>query len=103
LVDPQICVLLGKRAQASRLRLTPTIRSGCNGSLQGGTSSDDYNPPMPHAICFCYGFAIHGTNDISGLGGPASHGCVRLRTAHASTLFALVARSGTGNTRIEIY
>ena len=36
-----------------------------------------YNAPMPHAIFFYYGFAIHGTNDISRLGGPASHGCVR--------------------------
>jgi len=37
-----------------------------------------YNAPMPHAIFFYYGFAIHGTNDIARLGGPASHGCVRL-------------------------
>jgi len=36
-----------------------------------------YNAPMPHAIFFYYGFAIHGTNDISRLGGPASHGCIR--------------------------
>lgn len=62
-----------------------------------------YNAPMPHAIFFYYGFAIHGTNDISRLGGPASHGCVRLHPAHAAALFALVARSGAGNTRIEIY
>jgi hypothetical protein len=30
------------------------------------------------AIFFDYGFAIHGSNDISRLGGPPSHGCVRL-------------------------
>ena len=29
-----------------------------------------YNSPMPNAIFFYYGFAIHGTNDISRLGGP---------------------------------
>ena len=61
-----------------------------------------YNAPMPHAIFFYYGFAIHGTNDISRLGGPASHGCVRLHPAHAATLFALVQRNGPRNTTIQI-
>ncbi|THD59997.1 MAG: L,D-transpeptidase [Bradyrhizobium sp.] len=61
-----------------------------------------YNAPMPHAIFFYYGFAIHGTNDISRLGGPASHGCVRLHPSHAAALFALVERNGSRNTRIEI-
>jgi len=61
-----------------------------------------YNAPMPHAIFFYYGFAIHGTNNISQLGGPASHGCVRLHPSHAATLFSLVQRSGPGNTTIQI-
>jgi lipoprotein-anchoring transpeptidase ErfK/SrfK len=61
-----------------------------------------YNSPMPYSIFFHYGFAIHGTNDIARLGGPASHGCVRLHPSHAAALFALVARSGPSNTRIEI-
>ena len=61
-----------------------------------------YNSPMPHAIFFYYGFAIHGTNDISRLGGPASHGCVRLHPSHAAALFALVERNGPRNTRIQI-
>jgi lipoprotein-anchoring transpeptidase ErfK/SrfK len=61
-----------------------------------------YNSPMPHAIFFYYGFAIHGTNDLTRLGGPASHGCVRLHPSHAATLFALVERNGPRNTRIEI-
>ena len=61
-----------------------------------------YNSPMPHSIFFYYGFAIHGTNDISRLGGPASHGCVRLHPSHAAALFALVQRNGPHNTRIEI-
>jgi len=61
-----------------------------------------YNAPMPHAIFFYYGFAIHGTNDISRLGGPASHGCVSLHPSHAAALFALVERNGPRNTRIEI-
>ena len=61
-----------------------------------------YNSPMPHSIFFYYGFAIHGTSDISRLGGPASHGCVRLHPSHAAALFALVQRNGPRNTRIEI-
>jgi lipoprotein-anchoring transpeptidase ErfK/SrfK len=61
-----------------------------------------YNAPMPHAIFYYYGFAIHGTTDISRLGGPASHGCVRLHPANAATLFALVQRNGAHNTTIEI-
>src|ERR1700753_429123 len=61
-----------------------------------------YNAPMPHAIFFYYGFAIHGTNSISALGGPASHGCVRLHPAAAATLFSLVQRNGPGNTTIQI-
>ena len=61
-----------------------------------------YNSPMPHAIFFYYGFAIHGTNDLARLGGPASHGCVRLHPSHAAALFALVQRDGPRNTRIVI-
>ena len=61
-----------------------------------------YNSPMPHSIFFYYGFAIHGTNDIARLGGPASHGCVRLHPSHAAALYALVERNGPRNTRIEI-
>jgi lipoprotein-anchoring transpeptidase ErfK/SrfK len=61
-----------------------------------------YNSPMPHSIFFYYGFAIHGTYDIHRLGGPASHGCVRLHPSHAATLYALVERNGRGNTRIVI-
>jgi lipoprotein-anchoring transpeptidase ErfK/SrfK len=56
-----------------------------------------YNSPMPHSIFFYYGFA-----DIYRLGGPASHGCVRLHPSHAAALYALVERNGPRNTRIEI-
>ena len=62
-----------------------------------------YNSPMPYSIFFYYGCAIHGTTDLGRLGGPASHGCVRLHPSHAAALYALVERNGRGNTRIEIY
>jgi lipoprotein-anchoring transpeptidase ErfK/SrfK len=61
-----------------------------------------YNSPMPHSIFFYGGFAIHGTYELSRLGGPASHGCVRLHPSHAAALFALVGRNGPRHTRIEI-
>jgi lipoprotein-anchoring transpeptidase ErfK/SrfK len=61
-----------------------------------------YNSPMPHAIFFYHGYAIHGTTELSRLGGPASHGCVRLHPSHAAALFALVQRDGPRRTRIVI-
>jgi lipoprotein-anchoring transpeptidase ErfK/SrfK len=65
-------------------------------------STKYYGSPMPHSIFFHKGYAIHGTNYISRLGGPASHGCVRLHPANAATLFALVQRAGLSNTSIVI-
>lgn len=60
------------------------------------------NSPMPYSIFFRGGYAIHGTNAINRLGGPASHGCVRLATANARTLFNLVRSAGPTRTRIII-
>ncbi|MGD0027304.1 MAG: L,D-transpeptidase [Xanthobacteraceae bacterium] len=62
-----------------------------------------YNSPMPHAIFFHGGFAIHGTYEISRLGGPASHGCVRLDPANAAVLFGLVQQEGMGSTTIVVH
>jgi lipoprotein-anchoring transpeptidase ErfK/SrfK len=59
-----------------------------------------YNSPMPHAIFFRGGYAIHGSYEISRLGGPASHGCVRLHPANAATLFSIVQSHGP--TRIVV-
>src|SRR5262245_23919077 len=61
-----------------------------------------YNSPMPYAIFFHKGYAIHGTNYLRQLVGPASLDCVRLHPANAATLFALVRREGMGRTRIVI-
>src|SRR5437879_3954423 len=41
-------------------------------------STKYYSSPMPYAIFFHHGYAIHGSYNIAQLGGPASHGCVRL-------------------------
>jgi lipoprotein-anchoring transpeptidase ErfK/SrfK len=60
------------------------------------------NSPMPHAIFFRGGYAIHGTGSIKRLGRPASHGCVRLHPCNAAKLYALVREAGAGNTSIVI-
>ena len=44
--------------------------------------------PMPHAVFFNGGYAIHGTYDAKRLGRRASHGCVRLAPGNAARLFA---------------
>lgn len=59
--------------------------------------------PMPHAIFFTkVGHAIHGTDSVSRLGSPASHGCVRLSRQNASTLYALVQQQGVLNTTVTL-
>jgi hypothetical protein len=65
-------------------------------------SKEYYNSPMPHAIFFHGGFAIHGSYEISQLGGPASHGCIRLHPDNAATLYALVQQEGMGATTIVV-
>ena len=85
--------------------------------LDGGPPSGQFRPerlervwhsrkydwaPMPNAIFFYKGYAIHGTYVVSRLGRPASHGCVRLHPSHAATLFALVQSQGMGRTHIVV-
>ncbi len=58
--------------------------------------SDEYDgAPMPYAIFFSRGLAIHGTTQ-PGLGRPASHGCVRLSVDNARELFEWVEQYGAG-------
>lgn len=60
------------------------------------------NAPMPYAVFFRGGYAVHGTNAVKALGRPASHGCVRLHPGNAATFFSMVQKSGMKNTRIVI-
>jgi lipoprotein-anchoring transpeptidase ErfK/SrfK len=60
------------------------------------------NAPMPHSIFFLGGYAIHGTNEVNNLGRPVSHGCVRLHTRNARTLYELVQMRGAANMRIVL-
>src|ERR1700751_2708959 len=59
--------------------------------------------PMPHSIFFTkIGHAIHGTMSEGRLGPPASHGCLRLSRANATTLYALVQEQGVLNTTVTL-
>ena len=60
------------------------------------------NAPMPYAIFYNEGYAIHGTSYVSRLGSPASHGCVRLNTANAQILYKMLQEEGLGNLKIVI-
>lgn len=56
--------------------------------------------PMPYSVFYKGGYAIHGTNYVSRLGRPASHGCTRLETKNAKKLYDLVRKYGSENTKI---
>jgi hypothetical protein len=58
--------------------------------------------PMPWAVFFHRGYAVHGTMEAYNLGHAASHGCVRLRPDNAALLYSLVRRQGMANTRIVV-
>ncbi|HEV7599284.1 MAG TPA: L,D-transpeptidase [Bradyrhizobium sp.] len=80
-----------------------------NGSFRAFRMEQDHyskefdDAPMPHSIFFTkIGHAIHGTDFESRLGTPASHGCVRLSKANASTLYALVQTEGVLNTTVTL-
>ena len=56
--------------------------------------SDTYDKaPMPNAIFFAPGYAIHGASK-SAWGHPASHGCVRLPVGQSALLFDMVKKQG---------
>ncbi len=60
------------------------------------------NAPMPYAVFYHRGYAVHATYDTKRLGRVASHGCVRLAPENAAKFFALVQKTGNKNTRIVI-
>ncbi|MHC2214883.1 lipoprotein-anchoring transpeptidase ErfK/SrfK [Rhizobium leguminosarum] len=60
------------------------------------------NAPMPFAVFFNGGYAVHATFDLKRLGRPASHGCVRLHPDNAEQFFSLARQAGLANTRVVI-
>jgi hypothetical protein len=80
-----------------------------NGAFKAFRMEEDHfskefdDAPMPHSIFFTkIGHAIHGTMSEGRLGTPASHGCVRLSRANATTLYALVEQQGVLNTTVTL-
>jgi lipoprotein-anchoring transpeptidase ErfK/SrfK len=58
--------------------------------------------PMPYAVFFNGGYAVHATFDLKRLGRPASHGCIRLHPENAAAFFSLASQYGLKNTRIVV-
>jgi len=61
------------------------------------------NAPMPHAVFFSGGVALHATQSVGMLGHPASHGCIRQSPANAATTYRLVEKHGNAHTRIFVH
>ena len=60
------------------------------------------NAPMPFAVFFTGGYAIHATDAVARLGNTASHGCVRLAKENAAMFFNLVETNGKLKTSIVV-
>jgi lipoprotein-anchoring transpeptidase ErfK/SrfK len=60
------------------------------------------NAPMPYAVFFNGGYAVHATFDLKRLGRPASHGCIRLHPENAAEFFSLAREYGLKNTQIVV-
>jgi lipoprotein-anchoring transpeptidase ErfK/SrfK len=64
--------------------------------------SRQFKAPLPHAIFFVGGVAIHATKGVQKLGTRASHGCVRLSPGDAAKVYGMVARHGMKNTLVTV-
>ena len=65
-------------------------------------SSRYNNAPMPYSIFYNGHYAVHGTDQISRLGTPASAGCIRLHPDNARKLFTLTQQVGLSNMRVVV-
>ena len=83
-------------------KVTPTGTWSAKWLSKNHKSSRYNNAPMPYSIFYSGNYAVHGTNQISRLGRPASAGCVRLHPENAAILFNLAQREGLKNTRIVV-
>ncbi|UPA23252.1 L,D-transpeptidase [Shinella oryzae] len=81
---------------------TPTGSWSAKWASRNHRSRKYNNAPMPYAIFFKGGYAVHATYETRRLGRPASHGCVRLSPNDAATFYQLANRHGLPNTRIVI-
>lgn len=87
---------------ARRGKVTPTGSWRAKWLSKNHRSSRYNNAPMPYSIFYSGHFAIHGTNQISRLGRPASAGCIRLHPENARVLYNMTARVGLKNMRVRV-
>nr|WP_298103744.1 L,D-transpeptidase [uncultured Shinella sp.] len=81
---------------------TPTGSWSAKWASRNHRSRKYNNAPMPFAVFFKGGYAVHATYETKRLGRPASHGCVRLHPNNAATFFQMANRNGLSNTKIVI-
>lgn len=82
--------------------VTPTGSYSAKWASKHHRSRKYDNAPMPYAIFYNGGYAVHATFDLKRLGRPASHGCVRLHPDNAAVFFSMAQTRGLRNTRIVI-
>jgi lipoprotein-anchoring transpeptidase ErfK/SrfK len=81
---------------------TPTGSWGAKWLSRDHRSRKYDNAPMPFAVFYNGGYAVHATFETKRLGRPASHGCIRLHPDNAAKFFALANQYGVSNTRIVV-
>lgn len=91
-----------KVSTARRGYVTPVGRYRAYWASRHHRSRKYDNAPMPFAIFFKGGYAVHATDDLKRLGRPASHGCIRLHPRNAAVFFRLAQKYGLRNTRVVI-
>ena len=84
-------------------KITPSGSWSAKWLSRNHRSSRYNNAPMPYSIFYSGNYAVHGTNQVSRLGRPASAGCIRLHPDNARILFDLARREGLKNTRIVVH
>ena len=82
--------------------VTPTGQFLAQWFSRNHRSSRYNNAPMPYSIFYDGHYAVHGTDQISRLGRPASAGCIRLHPDNARILFEMARQEGLENTRIVV-
>lgn len=83
-------------------KVTPTGTWTAKWLSKNHRSSRYNNAPMPYSIFYSGNYAVHGTNQVSRLGRPASAGCIRLDPRNAAVLFSMAQREGLKNVRIVV-
>ena len=91
-----------KVSTARRGKVTPRGSWKAKWLSRHHRSSRYNNAPMPYSIFYSGNFAVHGTNQISRLGRPASSGCIRLHPKNAAVLFRLAQSYGLKNTVVTV-